>query len=80
ILQMVVWMRRHGAGLKRDMEAGLSRASGAANWLGVAVLALAAVAREGSETVVFLYGTIASVSGVALAGAVAAALTGFALA
>jgi len=56
IFQMVVWMRRHGAGLKRGLEAGLEIASARANWLGMAVLAALAVGREGAETVIFLYG------------------------
>lgn len=80
ILQMVVWMRRHGAGLKRELEGGLSAAAARRSWWGVALLALAAVAREGSETVVFLYGTVASVSGSALVAAIGAAALGLVLA
>lgn len=53
VLQMVAWMRRHGAGMKRDLEARAASASGAA---GVALVTAFAVAREGAETVVFLYG------------------------
>lgn len=53
ILQMVAWMRRHGAGLRRDLETRTGRASGA---LGIALVTALAVAREGAETVVFLYG------------------------
>jgi high-affinity iron transporter len=44
---------RHGAGMKRELEA---RAAGAAGATGVALLTALAVAREGAETVVFLYG------------------------
>jgi high-affinity iron transporter len=80
ILQMVVWMRRHGAGLKTELETGLSTASQRQNWWGVAFLALAAVAREGSETVVFLYGTVTSLAGSALLAAVGASLLGLILA
>lgn len=56
IFQMVYWMRRHGAGLKRELEAGLSAAAERAHWAGMAALAAIAVGREGAETVIFLYG------------------------
>jgi len=58
IFQMVWWMRRHGAGLKKELEAGMASAADRANWLGIAVLAAVAVGREGAETVVFLYGAV----------------------
>ena len=54
IFQMVVWMRRHGAGLKRELEAGMSAAAERAHWAGMALLAAIAVGREGAETVIFL--------------------------
>ncbi|MGV8843424.1 MAG: FTR1 family iron permease [Pseudomonas sp.] len=56
ILQMVGWMRRHGRTLKQDL---LQNADGQLNrrgGLGMLFLAMLAVGREGSETVVFLYG------------------------
>ncbi|MDD3529930.1 MAG: FTR1 family protein [Gallionellaceae bacterium] len=34
IFQMVAWMRRHGAGLKRELEAGMSAAAKRAHWTG----------------------------------------------
>lgn len=58
ILQMVVWMRRHGRTLKRDLEGALGDAVTREAWWGVFALAAIAIAREGSETVVFLYGTL----------------------
>ena len=58
IVQMVVWMRRHGRTLKRELETGLETAARADHWGTVFLLAMLAVAREGSETVVFLYGTL----------------------
>lgn len=67
IVQMVVWMRAHGRTLKRDLEAGLKAAAGREHWWAVFFLAMAAVAREGSETVVFLYGSLAAAQGAALA-------------
>lgn len=60
IFQMVWWMRRHGAGLKKELEAGMASAADKANWLGIAVLAAVAVGREGAEAVVFLYGAAGS--------------------
>lgn len=80
ILQMVVWMRRHGRTLKRDIEQGLRTAAEHRNWWGVFVLALVAVAREGSETVIFLYGALAASHGAALGSAALSITTGFAVA
>ena len=80
IVQMVFWMRRHGRTLKRDIETSLSVASASSNWWGVFFLALIAVAREGSETVVFLSGTIEAARAAGETGAITAALAGFAVA
>jgi high-affinity iron transporter len=60
IVQMVLWMRRNGPGLSQNLEARLDGAMQAGRLWGVFALALIAVAREGSETVVFLYGTLAA--------------------
>jgi len=60
VVQMVVWMKRHGRGLKQELEQGARAQIGDSNWWGLLVLVMIAVAREGSETVVFLYGTIAA--------------------
>ena len=49
ILQMVVWMRKHGRSMKRDLEEQLSIAVIRRSWWGVFVLALVAVAREGQR-------------------------------
>lgn len=56
IVQMVLWMKHHGRSMKRDMEASLEKSKQDANWWGVTVLVALAIAREGSETVIFLYG------------------------
>lgn len=75
VVQMVVWMRAHGRGLKRELESGASERVGDDHWWGLLALVMIAVAREGSETVVFLYGTVLSsqasgdVGAMALAGA-----------
>ncbi|KZC34826.1 MULTISPECIES: FTR1 family iron permease [Rhodanobacter] len=58
VFQMVWWMRRRGAGLKKELEAGMQRSAIGAHWLGIATLAAVAVGREGAETVVFLYGAL----------------------
>ena len=51
---MVVWMRRHSADLKGDLQerASLALVSGSA--LGLIVMAFLAVLREGLETAVFM--------------------------
>jgi high-affinity iron transporter len=56
IVQMVFWMKRHGRTLKRDMERSLQAHTRGGNGWGIAVLVALAIAREGSETVIFLYG------------------------
>lgn len=80
ILQMVFWMRKHGRSMKRDLETQLSTAIARQSWWGVFVLALVAVAREGSETVIFLYGILSSGAAGDLYSGVGAGLFGFALA
>jgi high-affinity iron transporter len=56
IVQMVLWMKRHGRTMKRDMERSLEQSARTASWWSVLVLVALAIAREGSETVIFLYG------------------------
>ena len=56
ITQMVFWMRRHGRTMKRDLESRMRANADAANWWGMMVVVALAIARETSETVVFLYG------------------------
>lgn len=77
ILQMVFWMRSRARSIRSELESSLSTAIAAGSWWGVFALALIAVAREGSETVVFIYGILsAGVMGSPLAG-ILAGLTGF---
>lgn len=63
IVQMVGWMHRHGRSLKSDLrrhaDSHLARRGG----FGLLLLAMLAVSREGSETVVFLYGAGARLQG-----------------
>ncbi len=66
MVQMVFWMHRHAATLKHQLvQAADQRLARQGGW-GVLLLALLAVSREGSETVVFLYGAGARLQGEAL--------------
>lgn len=76
IVQMILWMRRHGRSLKRDLEGALGEAVAHENWWGVFTLAAIALAREGSETVVFLYGVLTAGSGDVRLTAAGAAVLG----
>lgn len=80
ILQMVGWMHHHGRDLKRNLvdraATSLSQGSG----VGLLVLAMLAVAREGSETVVFLYGIGHQQQGADLTGFIIGGVLGFVLA
>ena len=80
LTQMVLWMNRNGRRLRLGLETGLDRAVGTGNLVGVGVVALLAVAREGAEMVLYLYGLglEARPSGPWMLGG--AALLGFALA
>ncbi|MGE8690703.1 MAG: FTR1 family iron permease [Achromobacter sp.] len=60
VVQMVVWMKKHGRTLKGELESGARTSVANDNWWGLFVLVAIAVAREGSETVVFLYGTVSA--------------------
>jgi high-affinity iron transporter len=81
ITQMVLWMRKNGRQMKAKLHAELSAAAERSGLLGVAVVAALAVAREGAETVIFLYGMaqegdltplwIGALAGFAAAGATA---------
>jgi len=81
ITYMIVWMRRHSATLRTDLETRVSTALSAGSVTAVAVMAFVAVLREGLETAVFLLATLenvnsptAAASGAALGIAVAVAL------
>lgn len=56
IVQMVLWMRKHGRTLKKELESGMASSAKQANWWGMVALVAIAVGRESAETVVFLYG------------------------
>lgn len=74
VVQMVLWMKKHGRTLKRELETGARDSVTNDNWWGLLILVTIAVAREGSETVVFLYGTVSA--GEATGSMVSLALAG----
>ncbi|WP_027994690.1 FTR1 family iron permease [Simplicispira psychrophila] len=74
---MVLWMRRHARGLRREMESALDNAAARQGAWGIAAVAALAVAREGAETVIFLQGMA---SGAGWGALLPSALAGFALA
>ncbi|WP_213294544.1 FTR1 family iron permease [Paraburkholderia sacchari] len=80
IVQMVLWMKQHGRTLKREMEQSLEQTTRDANWWGITALVALAIAREGSETVIFLYGLGFGQSGHVDAGQYMAVLLGLGLA
>ncbi|MBO9126946.1 MULTISPECIES: FTR1 family iron permease [unclassified Rhizobium] len=58
MLRMVIWMRssaRHASSDMKSRAAGLGKTG---NWAALGLLAALAVAREGAETVVFLFGML----------------------
>lgn len=67
VTHMVLWMARHGREMKKHLEQGAARARDAANWIGLATVVALAIAREGAETAIFLYGLAMSGQGEALA-------------
>jgi high-affinity iron transporter len=70
---MIVWMRRHSATLRTELEAKASAAFAAGSGTAIGVLAFVAVAREGLETAVFLLAILGNSAAPALAASGAAA-------
>jgi len=56
IVQMVLWMQKHGRQMKQSLEQDISRAAASSGAFGIAAVAALAIAREGAETGIFLYG------------------------
>ncbi|GAB3543718.1 FTR1 family protein [Noviherbaspirillum agri] len=85
IVQMVLWMQKHGRNMKHGLQRDVARAAERSGAFGVTVIAALAIAREGAETVIFLYGmqleaqSTASVALGAAAGMLLAALTAWAV-
>ncbi|MDD1016467.1 FTR1 family iron permease [Pseudomonas rubra] len=63
MVQMVSWMHRHGRTLKGQLQRQAQQQLARQGGLGLMLLAMLAVSREGSETVVFLYGAGARLQG-----------------
>ena len=80
IVQMVFWMRKHGRTLKKEMESSLQTNYETGNWWGVFLLVALAIAREGSETAVFLYGIGMGQQDASRGALMLAGVLGFALA
>ncbi|MDB5991825.1 MAG: family iron permease [Herbaspirillum sp.] len=80
IVQMVFWMRKHGRTLKSDLETSLKTNVATGHWWGVFLLTALAIAREGSETAVFLYGIGLSQQNESAGALMLAAVLGLALA
>jgi high-affinity iron transporter len=79
ILQMACWMARYGGQLRQQLQRDAGAALQQGRLLSLGLLVALAVAREGSETVIFLYGvsTTANPSSLAL-GALLGLLLGLA--
>ncbi len=81
ILQMVVWMHYHGRGIKKYLEQeAVNSLQKTGSGIGILVLAMLAVAREGSETVVFLAGVGVQQQGTSLSFFILGGVLGFILA
>jgi high-affinity iron transporter len=65
IAQMVLWMHKHGREMKQGLEQNLAHAVRRSGGLGIATVAALALAREGAETVIFLYGMSVEENGIA---------------
>jgi high-affinity iron transporter len=74
IVQMVFWMRRHGRNLRQHLE------NGARHSAETAILVALAVAREGSEMVIFLFGLGLTQEGLGFARFALTAAAGFLIA
>ena len=75
---MLFWMRRQGRAMKGELERGVDQALAVGSTTALAGLAFFAVAREGLETVLFLFAIWSSSGDVA--GLLIAALAGLAVA
>lgn len=79
IFQMVVWMQKNGRGMKKTLEKEASESFAKHGGIGILLLAALAVAREGSEIVIFLYGSFSTTNGSAFWLLVLGSVIGFIL-
>jgi len=80
ILHMVGWMHQHGRTLKTSLQNSAAEKLSQGSGIGLLLLAMLAVGREGSETVVFLYGIGNQQAGMDLTRFVIGGVLGFVLA
>jgi high-affinity iron transporter len=66
---MIVWMRRHARGLRKELEQSAASAIAAGSVAALVAMAFFAVLREGLETAVFLLAAFQSAASPAAAGA-----------
>jgi high-affinity iron transporter len=69
---MVLWMRVHARGMKRELESATQRALGSGSSRALALMAFLAVLKEGFETAVFLLATFSAAGSTGLAAGGAA--------
>ncbi|HGN0868149.1 high-affinity iron transporter [Providencia alcalifaciens] len=62
IVQMVYWMNKSGGSMKKELESGINRNAEHHSWWGATLIIAIAIAREGSEIVVFLSSFIMSLT------------------
>ncbi|MBC3362823.1 FTR1 family protein [Pseudomonas sp. SWRI154] len=79
IVQMVGWMHRNAGTLRHDLTRRADQRLGRQGGMGLLVLALLAVSREGSETAVFLYGAGTRLQGPSLGLFAVGAIAGLVL-
>jgi high-affinity iron transporter len=53
---MCIWMKQHARTIKSELQTGVEKSLSSSQYWGIALLACLSVGREGSETVIFLYG------------------------
>jgi high-affinity iron transporter len=80
---MIFWMRRQSRTIRHELEQRVSSALASGSTLGLALVVFVGVLREGVETALFLFGTVAGSNPVvqtagALVGAALAVLLGYA--
>jgi len=74
ITYMIVWMRRHSAALRADLESRAGAALAAGSVAAIVGMAFVAVLREGLETAVFLLATLGNTAAAPVPGALGAAV------
>lgn len=79
IFQMVVWMQKNGRAMKKTLEKEANESFAKRGGIGILLLASLAVAREGSEIVIFLYGSFSTTYGSAFWLLVLGSIIGFIL-